>query len=47
MAEAFYSCHVVADEQYCSSFAFADVLHFADGFLLEFGIADSEDFVDD
>ena len=34
-------------EQHGSALSFADVLHFADGFLLEFGVADGEDFVDD
>ena len=34
-------------EQHRPSLAFADVLHLADGFFLEFGVAYGEDFVDD
>ena len=34
-------------EQYCTATALRDFLHLADGFLLEFGITDGEDFVDD
>lgn len=37
----------MAHKKHCSSFALGDVLHLADGFLLELGIADGEDFVHD
>ena len=35
----------MAHEQYCSAFAAAYILHLADGFLLEFGVAHGEHFV--
>lgn len=35
----------MAHEQYSSAFAFGDILHLADGFLLELGIADSQNLV--
>ena len=36
----------MANKQHRSAFTFANVLHLADGFLLEFGVADGKDFVD-
>ena len=36
----------MAHKQHRAAFAFADVLHFSDGFFLEFGVADGEDFID-
>ena len=47
MAQLLDAHHVVAYEQDGASLAAADVLHLADGFFLEFGIADGQDFVDD
>ena len=35
----------MAHEQHGSAFAFGDVLHLADGFLLELGVADGQDLV--
>jgi hypothetical protein len=32
-------------KQHGSAFAFGDILHLADGFLLELGVADGQDFV--
>ena len=46
LAELLDAGHVVADEEDGAAFTFADVLHLADGFLLEFGVAYGEDFVD-
>ena len=37
----------MAHKQYGSTLAAADVLHFTNGFLLELGVADGKDFVDD
>ena len=47
MAESFNRSHIMRNEQDCSTFSGGDVFHLADGFLLELGIADGEDFVHD
>ena len=39
--------HVVGDEEDGAALGVGNVLHLADGFLLEFGVTDGEDFVDD
>ena len=42
-----YGRHVVADKQHRAAVAARDLVHLAEAFLLELGIADREHFVDD
>ena len=37
----------MADEQHRAPASAADILHLADGFFLELGVTDGQDFIDD
>ena len=45
IAELTNRSHIMTNEEDCSALALGNVFHLADGFLLELGIADGEDFV--
>ena len=45
--ESFNALHIMTHEEDGTALALGDVFHLADGFLLELGIADGEDFVYD
>ena len=47
MTKIFHRLHIMTHEEDGAAFALGDVFHLADGFFLELGVTDGEDFVHD